>query len=231
MNLTSEFLSKYSMTHFVGLQHSDETAPYKLIQKGEIYDGGGGTVWRNAYISRWVHKKVTLHPDEYINATQNAGYEEIDNTKRYSINCMLFKKSFWNDINFGEKDDEYQTVLYCKKYNKKIIANLEVPMVHLFFYTQRDENKDLIPVIRNFYQDWLNLIFPISICPIKEYENENRLRFIEQHITKLVTQKRPNLENRIHWYENIFSVRNFYSSNKKKKQIIILGIKFRVKCK
>ena len=231
MNLTQEFFDKYSRNHYVGWRGADETAPYKMVTKDEIYDGGGGTVWGNAYISRWVHKKTTLNPDMFINAVQNAGFEEIDNTKRYSINCMLFKKDFWNAINIGDKDDEHQTVHYCKKHNKKIIANLEIPMVHLFFFTQRDENKDLIPVIRNYYEQWLNLVYPISLCPSKEYENENRLKFIEQHITKLVTQKRPKLSKTKHWYENLFSIRNLYEQNIKKKQIIILGFKITYKLK
>jgi len=70
--------------------------------------------------------------------------------------------------------------MYCKENNKKIIAGLNVPFVHLFFYVQRDENRDLIPVIRDYFQSRLDLPFPISLCPIKEYENENRLRFLEK---------------------------------------------------
>jgi hypothetical protein len=38
--------------------------------------------------------------------------------------------------------------------------------------------------IRRYYQDRLDLPFPISLCPLKEYENENRLRFLEKDLQR-----------------------------------------------
>ena len=59
--------------------------------------------------------------------------------------------------------------------------------VHINFYTQREENKFLIPKIREVYEKYWNLPFPISICSIKEYELENRLRDLEK---KLISEKK-----------------------------------------
>ena len=73
---------------------------------------------------------------------------------------------------------------YCYHYNKKIIANLAVPMIHLFFFTQRFENKDLLPKIREVYTEYTSLPFPISLCSNKELELERRLQFIEDKINK-----------------------------------------------
>ena len=51
------------------------------------------------------------------------------------------------------------------------------------FFIQREENRTLIPSIKSIYTDFLNCIYPISICDNKLYEIENRLRFIEEKIT------------------------------------------------
>lgn len=69
--------------------------------------------------------------------------------------------------------------MYCSNFNKKIIANLNVPMIHLFFFSQRSECKDMLEDIRNIYIDFLKLNFPISICTNRLIELENRLRFLE----------------------------------------------------
>ena len=58
-----------------------------------------------------------------------------------------------------------------------------------FFYTQREENKDLVPVIRNYYADMWNLQFPISINIDRVVEIENRLRYIEEKIIKQSTSE------------------------------------------
>ena len=182
LNLRDEYVQKYSREHYVGFNKKNKYLPLKFIPKGEFNTGGAGTIWKLAYVARWIHQETTLQPEKYINATVGRGVVEVNNEDRYSINCMLFKKDFWNKIDIGSSDDEHQTHVYCKKNNKKIIADLEVPMVHLFFYPQRNENKDMITPIREYYQNWLGLNFPISICPDKQIEIENRLRFLETNI-------------------------------------------------
>lgn len=179
--LHDDYFQNLARNHVCGLPN-DSLYPYKIVNKNEIHPYAFGTVWRYPYISRWIHKNTTLDVENFISICSNLKDIEFPCEERYSINCMLFKKNFWNEIDIGHDDDEYQTQIFCKKHQAKVIACLTVPMVHLFFFTQREENKDLIPIIREYYQKRLDIPFPISICPQKEYENENRLRFIEQEI-------------------------------------------------
>ena len=184
MNLEDGYFKEYSRFHYVGSENYDygKDNNLKLINNTEISDSGFGTVWRMPYISRWIHEKTTLNHLEYIKNTADKGYEEIDNGKRYSINCILFKKEFWNNIDIGDYDDEHDCLIYCYNNDKKIISALNVPLVHLFFFTQREENRDLIPIIRDYYSKVINAPYPIAICEDKRLENENRLRHLENII-------------------------------------------------
>ncbi len=177
-NLRKEYNQRYARAHVVGFP-KDKGEPERIAEKDEIYTGWCGTVWRNSYISRWLHTKTTYYPKKYLKLTENLGYIETNNKQRFSINCILFEKKFWSIVGEGSTDDEYSFLKYCSKHNKKIIADLSNPFVHLTFYVQREENKDLLPKIREIYEKYLELPFPISMCPNKEYENENRLRFLE----------------------------------------------------
>ena len=174
MNLKKEYFEKIARDHIV-----DKNT---LVSKDEIRSGVCGTIWRNPFVSRWLHENTTLHPDLLIQNTKDKEDKAVNHKERYSINCMLFKKDFWNKIALTQKDDEHDCFQYCLKNDKKIIASIKTPMIHLFFFIQRNENKDLIPIIRSYYEKWLALPFPISLCPIKEYENENRLRFLENKL-------------------------------------------------
>ena len=115
-----EFFDKFARDHWAGGQ---EYGTLKIYNKNEIYTGCCGTVWCNAYISRWIHRFTTMDPSEYIRRTRNLGYTEVDNTKRYSINCILFKKDLWHNVDIGSHDDEHQIFLWCKNNNKKINKN------------------------------------------------------------------------------------------------------------
>ena len=149
--------------------------------------------------------------------SNNVNYKEANSNQRYSINCILFKKELWNTIGDGT-DDEMGFFNYCRTQNKKIIADLSNPFIHQFFFTQRDENKDLIPKIRKVYEEFLNLPYPISLCPIKEYENENRLRFIEKTYLKA---KNNN------FYKKIINIKN--SPDRKHKIIYLFGKTYVIK--
>lgn len=223
MNLKDEYFKNIAKSHFVGVK-SDNLEKERIAPASEIYTGWCGTVWKNPYISRWLHKNTTFFPEKMIELTKDLNYKEVDSTKRYSINCMFFKKDFWFHINDNGIDDELMCVKYCRKNNKKIVADLSNPFVHLFFFPQREENKDLLPNIRKIYEQFLQLPYPISMCPLKEYENENRLRFIEnQYFTILKNRKR----NRNTLLQKIFSIRN--DKGGKFKNLMILGIKIKIK--
>ena len=188
MKLFDEYFDRYARDHYVGepngYNYGNDNL-FRLVSKDKIEYGISSTIWRLPYLARWIHHKTTLNVDEYISKFRDKIYKEVDNSKRYSINCILFKKDFWNKIyDKNDKincDDEHFCFTYSFNNNKKIIASFNVPLVHIAFFTQRDENKDLIPLIKDYYEKRLNLPYPISLCSNKIYENENRIRFIENN--------------------------------------------------
>lgn len=182
MGLEKEYFEKVARPHFVGDSADNPYSPFRLLSKEEISTGGHGTIWGYPYIARWLHEHTTLQPDSFIEKTRNKGCESILGKERYSINCMLFEKNDWEKINDGGDDDELMWQKFCIRNQKRIVADLEVPMCHLFFFTQRFENKDLIDRFRSVYKDWLNLPFPIALNEDRLVENEARLKFLENKI-------------------------------------------------
>lgn len=226
-NLKEEYFNKYARPHLAGyiLNPNDNIEPLKLISANEIYTGCCGTVWGNPYISRWLHKKTSFNPQEFIQKTDALGYKEVDNKRRYSINVMLFKKEFWNNIDLNSNDDEHMTREYCRNNNKKIIADMSNPFVHICFFTQREENRDLLVDFRKIYENWLNLPFPISMCPNKDYENENRLRYLEDKYCKqLVLQNNKKAK-----WKRYFNIKN--SEDRKFKLVTLFGKIYKLKRK
>ena len=110
--------------------------------------------------------------------------------------------------------------MYCYNNDKKIISTLNAPLVYLFFFTQREENKDLIPIIRDYYSKVIDAPYPIAICEDKQLENENRLRYLENIIYQI--NNRTVKRNILYF---IFSI----LEDGKYKIITILGIKITLK--
>ena len=125
-------------------------------------------------------------PQEYIKLSKSLGVESVNNKERYSINCLLFEKQLWtNELSRVEPfsyDDEHLLQAYCIKHNKQILAELSIPMVHLFFFSQREACRDMMEHFRECYKDFLGLPFPITTHGDRAAEIENRLRFIEQKL-------------------------------------------------
>lgn len=120
------------------------------VEKGEIADGFCGTVWEYPYLARWCHEWTLLDINKYINKTKKLGTKEVSLDTHYSIGCIFFKKKLWSEIeelNKKNNFDERSIHQYCKENNLKKIVILNEPMGHLFYYIQRDANKDLIPKI------------------------------------------------------------------------------------
>ena len=189
-NLKEEYFKKIARDHKAGVNSGPKEykAEY-ILQKNEIDGGECGTIWRYSHIARWLHEKTTLFPDNFIKMTSSLEDIEIGNI-RFSINCILFAKYFWNDIcsyydSLLSDDDEHLSYLYCKKSGKKTIMCQSIPFVHLFFLKHREENRDLLLKIRVLYQKRINPSFPISMMINKEYELEDRLRYIEEKINKI----------------------------------------------
>ncbi|EGK7562387.1 hypothetical protein IO476_001420 [Campylobacter coli] len=186
MNLKKEYDDNIGRIHYAGCEGdfslSKKYFPLKIYQKDEIFENGFGTIWRYPYIARWIHQKTTLNVDHWIESIINTPNEIFDNKLRYSINCMFFEKKYW--INLQGHDDESFIHELAIKNNHKIIACPSVPFVHLFFFSQREENKDLIPIIRSYYQNRLQINYPISIHIDKLYDLEERLQYLEENFFK-----------------------------------------------
>lgn len=180
-DLSEEYFAHMARPHLVGCAPDDALNPYRIVPKETVFGGGFGTIWRLPYLARWLHQRTTMTPDKYIEATRNLGTVEVNAHERYSINCMLFDKKLWDDINDGRADDEGMLHAYCMLKEKRIFADLSVPMVHIAFFSQREELRDMIAQIRDVYTKFLALPFPIAICTDRLIEIENRLRFLEKN--------------------------------------------------
>ena len=182
--LSQEYFAKLARPHMIGCSPEDSSNPYRLVPKETVYGGGFGTIWQLPYIARWIHEKTTLRPEYYVDFTKNLGLAEIDARDRYSINCMLFQKELWKEMSNGGADDELMLHEYCMLNRKRIFADLSIPMVHLAFYSQREELRDMFSQIRDVYTDYLALPFPIAMCSDRMIEAENRLRFMEKNMDR-----------------------------------------------
>jgi hypothetical protein len=221
MGLKNEYDENIGRIHYGGTDWASESVqkyyPLKIYQKDELFPSGFGTVWRYPYMARWIHEKTTLDVDTWIKKIENAPDVVFDNTIRYSINCLFFEKAFWDTLDNGTDDDE--TAVHEKSLENDwvLIACQSIPFVHLFFFSQRDENKDLLGKIRPYYQERLKLNYPMQLVPSKEYELENRLRHLEEELNKKVEVfaivKRKSLKKR----KLIYKILNFLTIGKTKK--------------
>lgn len=181
--LANEYYTSLARDHLAGIESPSKYYDgLHMVPANEIDDDVCGTIWQLPYISRWLHKKTTMIPDKYIEMTEEWPTVALRN-KRYSINVMLFDKEYWNRIERNDceyrDDDEFLSELYCKEYNKYVAVDLSNPFCHLFFFSQREENRDIIPSIRTVYEKRLNHPYPIALQTNKDIENENRLRDID----------------------------------------------------
>jgi hypothetical protein len=193
MNINEEYYKSISMRHRIG--SGDNEYPFRMIDEDEIYSGGFGTIWGLPHVARWLHKKTTLNPNDYIIATKNLSIIEIPSTDRYSIGAILFKRDLWFKINDGTADDEKMLHEYCKSTKNKIICVRSVPFIHLNYYSQREENRDITTLAKKVYQDWLNNPWPISVHTDKLNDIEARLRYQEKQINILNTKMQNAFQN------------------------------------
>lgn len=191
LGLKDEYDSSVGRIHYGGTEWNLPAAqkyfPLKVYKKNEIFPSGFGTVWRYPYMARWIHEKTTLDVDSWVKKLRGKPDIVFDNTIRYSINCMFFEKNYWDLLDNGTNDDESTVHETAIKNDLKLIACQSIPFVHLFFFSQRDENKDLLEIIRSYYQKRLNINYPIAVTSDKNYELENRIRYLEDYITNYLT--------------------------------------------
>jgi hypothetical protein len=160
----------------------DHINPIRILKADEIFTGGNGTIWASPHVARWIHEKTTLNPEFFSEATRLLGTEYVDHNERYSIGALLFRKQLWNDIVevAQSSDDEHLFHLYCKTNQKRIVCQMSIPFVHFAYFSQRFENRDIVPRAREVYQNFTKVNYPIALITDRLLEIEARLRFMEK---------------------------------------------------
>jgi hypothetical protein len=179
MDLRDAFFAEAAIEHRVG--DSGGNAPAQIVSASEIHTGTCGTIWGYPHIARWLHDRTTLDPDSFIAATRGLGPVEVPNQDRYSIGCILFRKELWAQIDDGGRDDEHMLQQYCKRTKHRIVCARSVPFVHLAYYSQREENRDIVEEARELYEERLGHPFPIGMRKTRLLEIEARLRWLDDH--------------------------------------------------
>lgn len=177
LGLREEYLREAAIEHLAG-QETDGL-PCRVLPPEEIETGANGTVWGYPHIARWLHSHTTLQPEKFIAATKDLSPKDVPNADRYSIGCILFQKKLWSDIDDGGIDDEHMWHQYAKRTNSRIVCARSVPFVHLAYFSQREENRDIVETARSVYQPRLGHPFPIAMYANRLLEIEARLRWME----------------------------------------------------
>ena len=194
MGLESQYFNEVAREHLVGFD-SNGFLKEQIFPKNKIYSGGAGTIMRYPYIARWLHLHTTLNLPEYVSKCSVQPDFDFDSQQRMSINCILFKKNFWNVVEDASVyEDEHRMHMWCKEHQANITVCPKALMVHLLYNSHREENKDLMPKIKEYYQKFLNLNYPISICSDIQYEHEARLRWIENQLVNIAKKDAPYKE-------------------------------------
>jgi hypothetical protein len=166
--------------------------PKEVLKKGLISDGLDGTVWQYPYVAKWIHSWTSLEIPKFIEKTSNLNIEEIPLKTHYSIGCMYFEKKLWSSLEPIEEGTTFDEMLinkYCLKYRKRKISLLSQPMLHLFYFTQRVCNRDILPLIANSLSQYFD---DDSFINIRYQTLEERIIELQEELT--------NKENSIKQY-------------------------------
>jgi hypothetical protein len=189
MNLEREYFATQAHPHFVG-SGSSGRFPLRIIPAEQIETGTNGTIWGYPHIARWLHERTTLQPDAFIAATQSLEQCDVPSQSRYSIGCILFRKSLWDAIDDGGRDDEHMMHMHCERNDLRIVCVRRVPFVHLAYFTQREENRDIVDTALTLYGPRLAHPFPLTLYADRERENEARLRWLEDRMNAPAPSRR-----------------------------------------
>lgn len=167
----------------------------RIVAPGDIDQGLCGTVWQYPYLARWVHHWTSLSPKEYIELTAGIPIKEIPLDIHYSIGCIYSSKDLWLRLNSADsKFDELLIHKICQKELLTKWAVMDEPMIHLFYYTQRIENNDLLDGIgkslAQHFQDDRFLNIEYSTWEEKVAQQEESLKKREQPPRQFVPVER-----------------------------------------
>lgn len=198
MGLKESYFQEQAHTHYVGSIYCEDNLR-RIVPKDQIITAGSGTIWGYPHIARWLHERTTLKPDDFIAATRGLSPVDVPSKDRYSIGCILFRPSLWKEIDNSsiDPDDEGMMHMYCDKNKLRIVCARDVPFIHLAYFTQREENRDIVDTARTFFEKRLGHPFPISLYADRSLELENRLRMLEAKMN----QKKPGLRTRLIWLD------------------------------
>lgn len=132
----------------------------RTVAAGQIDDGICGTVWRYPYLAWWIHQWTSLLPENMVATTAGLGLKEIPLETHYSIGCIFLKRSLWLSLEEGRQQDTFDELLLQRKCLSQALtkwAVMDEPMLHLFYFVQRNANKELITplatALQAFYKD------------------------------------------------------------------------------
>lgn len=201
--LADKYFHNYAREHVCGVTtHIGES---DIVSPNQIKAGMKGTIWGYPYLARFIHEELSLQPDRFRQLVAHYPNDFLPSEERYSIGCILFDKASWHLIRMPrlrkiyhwtkDDDDEYLWHYYAQKNQLLLPISLSTPFVHIHFFTQREENRDLIPRFREVYTRWLGINYPIAINTDKDLENENRLRYLEHKLHPYLPERIKNAWN------------------------------------
>ena len=180
MGLEKAYFAEAARPHRTGPGPTE--ARRRLAPANEVDGGEFGTIWKAPDIARWLHGKTTLQPDRFIEATRGLSAVPVDNTERYSIGCILFHRELWTAMNDGGDNDETMIYSHCREHALEITCARSVPYVHLTYYVQKDELRDVVRAASELYAKRTGVRHPISARASQLDELESRLRHIEKRM-------------------------------------------------
>lgn len=181
MGLTKDYFREQAHIHYAG--GDNEVGQLRIVPKDQILTGRRGTIWGYPHIARWIHERTTFKPDEFILATHGLSPIDVPSKERYSIGCILFRPALWKKIDDGvSSDDEGMMHMFCAKNELRIVCARDVPFIHLAYFTQREENRDITDRAQVFYESRLGHPFPIALYPDRILDIETRIRMLETEI-------------------------------------------------
>jgi hypothetical protein len=192
MNLRDAYFADRARDHVVGPPRAS-----RIVPAGTLDGGSHGTIWAAPHLARWLHERTTLVPDRFIAATLGLEPVAVPGAERYSINCILFRRELWGTIADGSNDDEHMLHEHCRRTGARIVCARSVPFVHMAYFTQREENRDLVEVTRKVYEPRLGHPFPIAACASRQLDLEARLRWLEMKIDR-ATRREPGRSDTPH---------------------------------
>lgn len=173
-------------TEYEQISNYNNIAGQRIIKEKEVANGAFGSVWKNPYLAWWIHQWTSLCPNEFINRTANLGLKEILPDIHYSIGCIFFEKSFWLEPEIPDNKetafDELMLHQLCIQANLQKWAVMNKPIIHLFYYTQRLPNKDILLPITNSLSTFFN---DSTFRNVRRINLEDRFIMLEEKLYEL----------------------------------------------